>query len=212
MAPDDAPRSAAVFFDKDGSLVEDLPYNVDPGRVALVPGALRALAALAQAGLRIFVVTNQPGVALGLYGEDALPPVEGRLRELLAGHGIPLGRMYWCPHHPQGLVRAYACKCDCRKPQPGLLLRAAREHGLALATCWMVGDTLDDVESARRAGCRAILLDNGHETRWQRSALRQPDYTVASLPAAAELILACPAVRPRLAEAAPVPAGPDFFG
>jgi D-glycero-D-manno-heptose 1,7-bisphosphate phosphatase len=212
MSFEDSHRAAAVFFDKDGTLVEDLPYNVDPGRMSLVPGALRALAAIADAGLPIFVVTNQPGVALGLFAESRLPPVERWLRDVLADRGLPFGGMYWCPHHPQGLVSAYAHRCRCRKPLPGLLLRAAREHGVALARSWVVGDTLDDVEAAHRAGCRAILFDNGHERGERRNALRTPDYVVSALPAAAELIVARPALRAPVTGPSRLATGPDFFG
>jgi D-glycero-D-manno-heptose 1,7-bisphosphate phosphatase len=212
MTFDGSHRAPAVFFDKDGTLVEDLPYNVDPGRMSLVPGALRALAALTEARLSVFVVTNQPGVALGLFAESDLPPVERWLRDSLSARGLPFGGMYWCPHHPQGCVTAYAGACGCRKPQPGLLLRAAREHGIALEQSWVVGDTLDDIEAARRAGCRAILFDNGHEKAWQRTALRTPDYIVSSLPAAAEIILARPTVRPPVVGRARPEAGSEFFG
>jgi D-glycero-D-manno-heptose 1,7-bisphosphate phosphatase len=188
------PGRAAVFFDKDGTLVEDLPYNVEPARMRLAAGALLALQDLAAAGFRLVVVSNQPGIALGLYPESVLEPVERWLRETLAAHGVELAGAYWCPHHPQGLVPQYARACDCRKPEPGLLLRAAREHGLALRDSWIVGDVLDDVEAGHRAGCRAILLDNGHELQWSRSPLRTPDHAVASLRTAAALILGHTAV------------------
>lgn len=189
----DFATAAAVFLDKDGTLLEDLPYNVDPTRMVLAAGALRALDALAGSPFRVCVVTNQPGVALGLHAEQDLQPVEQWLRDVCAARGVAFGGMYACPHHPQGLVRRYALTCTCRKPACGLLLRAARDHELGLAQCWMIGDTLDDIEAAHRAGCRAILLDNGNEKRWQRTPLRTPDYEVPSLPAAVDLILARPA-------------------
>lgn len=206
------PTAAAVFLDKDGTLLEDLPYNVDPARMALAAGALRALDALAGSELRVCVVTNQPGVALGLHAEQDLQPVERWLRDTCAGRGVAFGGMYACPHHPHGLVRPYARACECRKPAPGLLLRAARDHELALAECWMVGDTLDDIEAAHRAGCRAILLDNGNETRWQRTPLRTPDYAVPSLPAAVDLILSRPARVPAAGRAVASPPGCDVLG
>jgi histidinol-phosphate phosphatase family protein len=154
----------AVFVDKDGTLVEDVPYNADPQKIRLSPGAGDALAALAGAGYRIVVISNQSGVARGLFAEEALGAVRQRLAELLASHGVRLDGFYWCPHHPQGRVPAYAVACGCRKPAPGLLVSAAEELGLDLAGSWMVGDILDDIEAGRRAGCRTILLDNAHET------------------------------------------------
>jgi histidinol-phosphate phosphatase family protein len=179
----------AVFLDKDGTLVEDVPYNADPDRLRLTPGAGAALAALAAAGYRLVVVSNQSGVARGLFAEDSLPALHRRLQELLAVHGVCLDGFYWCPHYPRGKVAAYATACDCRKPAPGLLLRAAKELGVDLAGAWMVGDILDDVEAGRRAGCRTILLDNGHETEWLPGPERCPHHVAADLPAAADIIL-----------------------
>src|SRR3954470_4364570 len=118
---------SAVFLDKDGTLIEDVPYNVDPARIRLMPGAAGGLRALDAAGYRLIVVSNQSGVARGYFEEAALAAVEARLRELLAEAGVPLAGFYYCPHHPEGSVAAYAVECSCRKPQPGLLVRAARE-------------------------------------------------------------------------------------
>jgi histidinol-phosphate phosphatase family protein len=115
----------AVFLDKDGTLVEDVPYCADPERMKLLPGAGPALRSLHEAGWRLAVVTNQSGVARGLFPESALAAVEARLREVLAAEGVPLAAFLYCPHHPDGVVPAYAVHCDCRKPEPGLILAAA---------------------------------------------------------------------------------------
>jgi ribonucleoside-diphosphate reductase alpha chain len=98
---------------------------------------------------------------------------------------VPLAGFYYCPHHPHGSVPAYAVTCDCRKPRPGLILRAAREQGVDPARSWLVGDILDDVEAGRAAGCRTVLLDNGHETEWVLSPARRPDGVAADLAEAA---------------------------
>ncbi|HJT77608.1 MAG TPA: HAD family hydrolase [Gemmataceae bacterium] len=180
----------AVFLDKDGTLVEDVPYNVDPAQVRLMPGAGAGLRRLHAAGFRLVVISNQSGVARGLFPEAALAGVEQRLRELLREEGVPLDGFYWCPHHPEGTVAAYAVECDCRKPAPGLILRAAREQGIDLARSWFVGDILHDIEAGRAAGCTTVLLDNGHETEWVLTPQRQPHYTAAYLSEAAALILA----------------------
>ena len=180
---------AAVFLDKDGTLIEDVPYNVDPDRMTLMPGAGEALRRLSDAGYRLIVVSNQSGVARGLFAESALPAVEQRLREMLAEYGAPIAGFYYCPHHPDGVVPDYAIHCDCRKPEPGLILRAAQEHGIALDESWFIGDILNDVEAGRRAGCRTILLDNGNETEWELSRQRLPDCVVSDLRDAADRIL-----------------------
>lgn len=178
----------AVFLDKDGTLIEDVPYNVDPKQIRLTPGAVEGLRLLHGLGYRLVVISNQSGVARGYFAETALAAVEGRLRELLAEVGVPLAGFYYCPHHPQGIVAAYAVSCDCRKPQPGLIHRAAREHHIDLARSWFIGDILDDVEAGRRAGCRTILVDNGRETAWVLTPERRPHHTVADLAEAARLI------------------------
>ena len=193
----------AVFLDKDGTLVEDVPYNVDPGRIRLAPGAAEGLRLLHRAGYRLFVVSNQSGVARGYFPERALTAVAERLRHLLAGCAVPLAGFYYCPHHPAGAVEEHAVVCACRKPAPGLLLRAAREHGVDLARSWLVGDILDDVEAGRRAGCRTILVDNGHETEWVLRPERVPHRIASDLLDAARLIAdygrreALPSIAPR---------------
>lgn len=184
-----AEQFPAIFLDKDGTLIDDVPYNVDPALIRLSRGAGQAMARLAEAGYAIVVVSNQSGVARGLFSEKALPAVEQRLRELLAEWHVPLAGFFYCPHHPEGEVRAYRKVCECRKPAPGLLLRAAAELGLDLSRSWMVGDILDDVEAGRRAGCRTVLIDNGHETQWKRLAERRPDFFAADMCAAARQIL-----------------------
>ena len=134
------------------------------------------------------VVSNQSGVARGYFPEAALAGVERELRRRMAGFGVELSGFYYCPHHPRGGVPGYAVACDCRKPAPGLLLRAAAELGLDLRRSWLVGDILDDVEAGRRAGCRTVLLDNGHETEWRPGPLRRPHHTAADLAAAARVL------------------------
>jgi histidinol-phosphate phosphatase family protein len=145
-----AARSAlpdAVLFDRDGTLVVDVPYNGDPARVEPVPGAAAAVARLRAAGVPTAVVSNQSGVARGLLTEAQVRAVNARVEELLG----PLGPWAWCPHAP-------ADGCDCRKPAPGLILRAAERLGVDPARCVVIGDIGADVQAARAAGARAILV------------------------------------------------------
>ena len=184
--------SAAVFIDKDGTLVHDLPYNVDPRRIALREGAGPALARLQSAGYVLILVSNQPGVAYGFFAEAALAAVWAEIDRQLVGHGVRLAGHYYCPHHPDGRDARYAVACRCRKPRPGLLLRAARDHRLELARSWMIGDILDDVEAGHAAGCRSLLLDIGSETEWRDGTGRQPDRVAREFGVAAEEILTAP--------------------
>ena len=186
----------AVFLDKDGTLIVDVPYNVDPARIVLAPGAEAGLTRLHAAGYRLVVITNQSGVARGRFAVEALGPVEDRLRALLAGFGVALAGFWFCPHHPAGSVPAFAVVCDCRKPAPGMLLDAARTLGIDLARSWFVGDILNDVEAGHRAGCRTVLIDNGNETEWVVGPDRTPDFRVLDLAAAATAILNADATPP----------------
>jgi len=181
------PPPPAIFLDKDGTLIEDVPYNADPDLIRLLPGAGEGARLLHDAGYALVVATNQSGIARGYFPMSAIAGVEARLRELLAP--VPLAGFYHCPHHPSGVVAEYATECDCRKPAPGMLLRAATELHLDLARSWMVGDILNDVEAGRRAGCRAALVDNGGETEWLPGPHRTPDLLAPDLLIAARLIL-----------------------
>jgi D-glycero-D-manno-heptose 1,7-bisphosphate phosphatase len=178
----------AVFLDKDGTLVDDLPFNVEPRRIKLSTGAGAALRLLSRLDYRLFVVTNQAGVAFGRFDETAMDGVSDRLRDLLLREQLTLDGFYYCPHHPDGSVPAYARDCHCRKPMPGLLLKAAHEHGIDLRTSWMIGDILHDVEAGTRAGCRTVLLDTGNETEWRLGPRRIPTRRAPDLYTAAVMI------------------------
>jgi D-glycero-D-manno-heptose 1,7-bisphosphate phosphatase len=180
----------AIFLDKDGTLIRDLPYNVDPSLMELSWQAGPALHLLQQLGYKLIVVTNQSGVARGLFTEAALEPVRRRLSEMLAQYGAMLDGFYYCPHSLEGTVNRYAISCTCRKPRPGMLLQAALDHGIDLSASWMIGDILNDVEAGRRAGCRTVLIDNGNETEWAYGPQRMPDLKAPDLFAAATRIAA----------------------
>jgi D,D-heptose 1,7-bisphosphate phosphatase len=178
----------AVFLDKDGTLVDNVPYNIEPRRITLCSGAGAALRLLSRLDYRLFVVTNQDGIARGHFPEQAMDRVHNRLSDLLFRESLTLDGFYYCPHHPDASVKTYAIACNCRKPMPGMLLRAANEHGITLADSWMVGDILHDVEAGNRAGCRTLLIDNGNETEWRLSPERVPTRMAPDLYAAAVLI------------------------
>ena len=182
----------AIFLDKDGTLVNDVPYNVDPARIELSAGAEVALPQLVQHGFQLVVVSNQSGIARGYFDESALGEVERRLRKLLGLIGVPLAGFYYCPHFAQGRVSPYSIECECRKPKPGLLLRAADDLGLDLSSSWMIGDILDDVEAGHLAGCKSILLINGGETQWEFSSQRLPDAVACDLVGAADWVISRP--------------------
>ncbi len=179
----------AVFFDKDGVLHEKIPNNVNPSLMSLTQGAGEALRQLQSAGYWLFVISNQPGVAKGLFKEEALLAVRRRLNEMLGSEGVTLNGFYYCPHHPEGRIKQYSMECFCRKPSPGMLFRAAREHNLDLSNSWFIGDILNDIECGRRANCGTILVENGNEKDWHDGAMRRPHFTVSNMLEAAQIVL-----------------------
>jgi len=180
----------AVFLDKDGTLIDDIPYNVNPDLITLKEGAAEGLQKLKQAGYKFIVVSNQSGVARGYFDEGELKKVEYRLKELLGQYQLDLEAFYYCPHHPEGKIEVYSVECNCRKPAPGMLQKAAVEHQIDLQSSWMLGDILNDVEAGNRAGCHSILIDNGGETEWIKDTpYREPEATFSNISFAADYIL-----------------------
>lgn len=151
----------AVFLDRDGTVVVERGYITVPEMIELIPGAAEAIIRLRASGWKVFVVTNQGCVAKGMITEEELGAIHFRMVSMLGAEGAEVDGIYCCPHHPEGTVPEFAFECDCRKPRPGLLERAASEHGLELADCVMIGDTLRDLEAARLAGSRAVLVLTG---------------------------------------------------
>lgn len=178
----------AVFLDKDDTLVDEVTYGVSVEGIRFAPGACDALRLVAEAGYGLVLVTNQPGVAHGLFGEDEVRRYLRSLARMLAGEGILLADARYCPHHPDAAIERYRTECACRKPQPGMILDAARDLGIDLTRSWMVGDLLDDVEAGARAGCATALLDVHDDQLPPDEGLRRPDIVVASLSEAAEHI------------------------
>jgi HAD superfamily hydrolase (TIGR01662 family) len=168
-------RPQAVLFDRDGTLVLDVPYNGDPARVEAVPGARAALDRVRAAGVPTAVVSNQSGIARGLLTDAQLRAVNARIEELLG----PLGPWAWCPHAPGD-------GCACRKPAPGLVLQAARRLGVDPASCVVIGDIGADMEAARAAGARGILVPT---PRTRREEVRAAEVVAADLAEAVDLAL-----------------------
>jgi D-glycero-D-manno-heptose 1,7-bisphosphate phosphatase len=185
----------AVFLDRDGTLVYPRHYPSRPEELVLYPGIAPELLRLQRAGFRLVVVTNQSGLARGLFGETDLACMHLHLRQELARDGVYLDGIYYCPHHVDGIVPELAVDCSCRKPRPGLLIQAAVELDLALERSWFVGDILDDVEAGRRAGCRTVLVDLGTEGPPERP-MRRPTYVARDTRHALRLIAAAEGLEP----------------
>jgi D-glycero-D-manno-heptose 1,7-bisphosphate phosphatase len=152
----------AVFLDRDGTIVVEKGYITVADDIELIPGAADAIIRLRAAGWKIYVATNQGSVGKGMITEEELSAINFRMLSMLGAEGAELDGIYVCPHHPNGSVPEYTMECECRKPRPGLLERAASENDLDLSQCVMIGDTIRDLEAGRSAGARAILVLTGH--------------------------------------------------
>ncbi len=195
---DRAQRAArrAVFLDRDGTIIEDTGFVDDPAKVRLSPGAAEALTRLRRAGFMLVVASNQSGVARGLMTEETVHAVNARIAELL-GDKAGLDAFYYCPFLDgnEAVVDEYRKDSDWRKPRPGMLRAAARDHGIDLRQSWMIGDAPRDVEAGKAAGCRTVLLTGATATARTAgtvpaAATRPPaaDYLAASLTEAAKLV------------------------
>lgn len=183
----------AVFLDRDGVLnalvyrpkegLWDSPYSLE--EFQLLPVVAQALKLVRDMGFLAIVVSNQPGVAKAKCSLSFLQELNQKLQSELAQAGAHLDAIYYCLHHPDGIIAPYGTVCSCRKPKPGLLLAAAREHAVALSRSYMVGDRSVDVQAGQNAGCMTILLDNG--TADSMGDVR-PHWVAASLLEAAERI------------------------
>jgi D-glycero-D-manno-heptose 1,7-bisphosphate phosphatase len=170
-----AKQRPAIFLDRDGTVVEPRHYPRRPHELRIYPGVAPELRLLQDSGFALVLVTNQSGLARGLFQKPDLERMHHYLREELSSSGVKLDGIYYCPYHPDGIVPNLAVACGCRKPQPGMLLNAADDLQLDLLSSWFVGDILDDIEAGHRAGCRTVLVDLGTEPEPRRHD-RTPDY------------------------------------
>ena len=177
----------AVFIDRDGTLVEARHYPSTPEDLVLYDGISEELRSLQSAGFKLVLITNQSGIARGYFTESDLERMHDSLLAELRQAEVTIDAIYYCPHHVDGSVPELAVACECRKPEPGMLLRAASELDLDLTRSWFAGDILDDVEAGNRAGCRTVLVDLGTELL-PDSDVRRPDHVAASAVEAMRLI------------------------
>jgi D-glycero-D-manno-heptose 1,7-bisphosphate phosphatase len=170
--------NAAVFIDRDGTLIEEVGYLDRPERVVLFPYSIQAIAALNRAGIRVVLVTNQSGVARGFFPEEMVGRVHDHIADLLAQGGARIDAYYYCPHHPDGKLSHDAKRCDCRKPGRGMVDRAVRELGVVPEQSYTVGDRWLDVGLARTVGARGVLVRTGYGLTEEH---RRPDGLAADV-------------------------------
>lgn len=176
-------NSHTVFLDRDGVInVGSSGYVRTWDEFVFEQGALDALCLLHRGGLRLIVVTNQSGINRGLYSQKDVDDIHCRMMESIRRHGGDLDGIYVCPHRPDE-------NCECRKPRSGLLLQAAREHGIELHNSFMVGDKPRDIASGKAVGCRTIFIEEGTDTEFEFNDTNRPDLSCPRLSDAAEIIL-----------------------
>jgi D-glycero-D-manno-heptose 1,7-bisphosphate phosphatase len=182
----------AVFIDRDGTILDEMGYVVPGSEIKIYDFSAPAIVKLAKAGFPVVVVTNQGGIALGMYDHAFVDRTHASLAETLAKDGAEITAWYYCPHHPEGKVPEFTQVCECRKPGTAMLESAARDLDLDLSRSWVVGDQWRDIELARRAGANGILVRTGYgaglEKEWP-SGIARPPVVCDDLMTAADHIL-----------------------
>jgi len=167
----------AVFLDRDGTVIEEVGYLNRLDRIAFFPWSVDAIRVLNQAGFLVAIVTNQAGVARGYFDETLVHETHAFIDRRVREGGARIDAYYYCPHHPDGAVEAYRQACDCRKPKPGMIQRAAREHGIDVSRSFVVGDRWLDVRMGQAAGASTVLVRTGYGLEEEA----QPDGTAADV-------------------------------
>jgi D-glycero-D-manno-heptose 1,7-bisphosphate phosphatase len=181
-------KNRAVFLDRDGTIIDDVGYLSSAKGIHFIKGAITAMAALKKMGFKLIVVTNQSGVARGFFPESFVAVAHARLQKLLRPRNAAVDAFYYCPHHPDGTIKKYAKKCQCRKPLTGMLKQAKKDWNIDLKQSYMIGDHAADVLLGQNGGLTSIFVQTGHgrqEMTKIKSLQKQPDYIARSIRGAA---------------------------
>ena len=157
-----SPKNAAIFLDRDGTIIAEKKYLRDTSALEFIPGALSGLKILAATGLSLYIFTNQAGIAHGYFTEETLNQIHIYMIARLWEEGIKIRGVYYCPHHPNAEIESYRYDCSCRKPKPGLLKLAAREEQLNLAESYVIGDKLSDLTAGKTVAAKTALVLTGY--------------------------------------------------
>ncbi len=176
-------KNSAIFLDRDGTINDEVGYLDSADKLRIIPAAFKAVRLINSSGMKAVVITNQAGVAKGLFTEEFVREINEQIQSALLAQGALIDRFYFCPHHPTEGIDPYRLICNCRKPEPGLLLQAAVDLNIDLARSYVIGDRLRDVETAHRAGAKGVLVMTGYGQDFMQKSgpdraneLNQPDY------------------------------------
>jgi D-glycero-D-manno-heptose 1,7-bisphosphate phosphatase len=164
----------AAFLDRDGTIARDVHYCRRVEDFEILAGVPEAIRLLNEDGYKVVVITNQSGIARGYFAEDTLAEIHQKMKDELAGYGARIDEIYYCPHHPDD-------GCACRKPMPGLILRAAADLGISLELSYFIGDMMLDVAAGKAAGCKTVLLDTGPSRPAAEAGKATPDFMASNL-------------------------------
>ena len=189
-------KNSAIFLDRDGTINDEVGYLDNADKLRIIPAAFQAVRLINSSGMRAVVITNQAGVAKGLFTEEFVREINEQIQSALLAQGALIDRFYFCPHHPTEGIDPYRLICNCRKPEPGLLLQAAVDLNIDLARSYVIGDRLRDVETAHRAGAKGVVVMTGYGRDLmqqsgpdQANELNQPDYIAQDILEAVHWIL-----------------------
>ena len=186
-------KNKAVFFDRDGTINEEMGYINHPSRFKIFPFVGKALGMLKNKGYKLVLVTNQAGVARGYFSEDLVTELHIQLQRHLSESNVQFDKIYYCPHHPIEGKGKYKKDCECRKPKTGMITRAQKELGIDLSRSYMIGDRYKDMLFARKIGLKGIMVltgyGNGEYTYQSKNWEKEPDYICRDLLAAAHYII-----------------------
>jgi D,D-heptose 1,7-bisphosphate phosphatase len=181
-------KQRAVFLDRDGTINEDVGYLSNLNQLSIIPEAFEAVRLMNRQRLQVIVITNQSGVGRGYFDEAVVERIHVHLRAAFLAEDAVIDRFYYCPHHPTEGRGVYLLACSCRKPEPGMLIRAAAERNIDLSHSYMIGDTSNDVVAGKRASCKGILVETGYGRDADTTKTR-PDYTAKNILDATRWIL-----------------------
>ena len=180
-------KKKAIFLDRDGTIVVHEPYLSSLDQLKLLPNAVEGIRLFKKSGYLVIVITNQSGIARGVFDEERLTLIHKKLMRMLKDEGIEIDDIYYCPHHTEGVIEQYTLDCDCRKPKPKMLLNAAKQHNVNLTQSLMIGDSEVDMLAGKNAGCTCVLIKNACSNNTSVTSMADTDYVVKDLLEAAIL-------------------------
>lgn len=179
----------AVFLDRDGTIIEDTGYPHQREKIKFLPGASAAISLLNKNGFKVIITTNQSGVARGYFTEETVEEINRYIQESLVKQGAVIDKIYYCPHHVDGIIKEYRKECYCRKPNPGMIEEAISEFGIDPKDSFLIGDKISDIGAGHRAGCKTILLKDEIPPDDEMETTLVPDYIAVNLYEAVKLVV-----------------------